>query len=249
MFTGIIQTRGRVIAVGRHAAGVRLRVQPDRWDQPVPAHGDSICVNGVCLTYAPDGNEVAPASLGGRSGATPDFAFDVITETLRRSTLGSLTAGDAVNLETSLTASTPIGGHFVQGHVDAVGRVARIIDSSEEWRLTVELPPDDLGRQAARSIIPKGSVAIEGVSLTVADVRASAAGATAFDVAIIPTTLRITTLGDLRSGDAVNIETDMIARTVVHWLTHQLGGAGEGQAAGGQTVTAEVLRKAGFSID
>ncbi|MEC9373176.1 MAG: riboflavin synthase, partial [Planctomycetota bacterium] len=185
MFTGLIQAVGRIERIEPSAAGVRLSVDPGGWTHR-PAPGDSIAVNGVCLTVATEG-----ASIG----------FDVITETLRRSTLGGLEAGSRVNLEHAARADTLLGGHIVQGHVDGVGEVTRSGGGAEDWRLAVRV-----GEELMDYIAEKGSVAIVGVSLTVAG-----AGRDGFEVALIPVTLERTTLGSLRAGDRVNIETDIIA--------------------------------------
>jgi len=219
MFTGIVTGKGRVRSIDTNDFGARLVIVPGAWPH-TPAAGDSVAVNGVCLTHAPGG--------GGAAGA---LAFDVIRETLARTNLGDLDAGSAVNLEASLTADTPIAGHFVQGHVDAVGRVDAVDAGTEQWRMTVEVDADVMPY-----VVPKGSIAIDGVSLTIATVDTAASR---FEVALIPTTLDLTTLGEASVGDTVNLETDMIARTVVHYL--QL------QAAGGSTLSLDKLRSAGFT--
>lgn len=222
MFTGIVQTLGRVRRIQANPFGARLIIDPAGWDHR-PAAGDSVCVNGVCLTHTePD------------KGDEGCFAFDVIRETLDRTNLGDLRQGGPVNLEPSLTASTPMGGHFVQGHVDAVAKVVHVVEGEEEWRITHEVD-----RQTLRCIIPKGSVALDGVSMTIASVDVKAGR---FDVALIPTTIEVTTLGTKRVGDTTNIETDMIARAIVHQLTMMSQGVEEAS----QGVTLEGLRKAGF---
>ncbi len=201
MFSGIVERTGRVAALGgvQHRAGApahrRLEVAADDYFHELPA-GASVAVNGVCLTLT---------GSRGRSGAA---SFDVIHETLQRTNLGRLTPGDPVNLERSLRVADRIDGHFVQGHVDALGRVARIDHRGAEWKLWVTTAGDGL-----RAVVPKGSVALDGVSLTIVDVRGPS-----FSVALIPTTLDRTTLGRLRPGDAVNIETDLIARVVLRQL-------------------------------
>ncbi len=222
MFTGIVQAMGTVRRLEANPFGVRLIVDPASLPRPLPGEGGSVCVSGVCLTHT-DPGPVDRECL----------AFDVIRETLDKTNLGSLREGGKVNLELSLTPSTPMGGHFVQGHVDALGRVVEVIADEAQWRITYEVDPAIL-----RFIIPKGSVALDGVSMTIAtvDVRSSR-----FTVALIPTTLRETTLGAKRVGDTSNIETDMIARAIVH----QLSLMGEGEEDEG--VTLETLRKAGFT--
>ncbi len=198
MFTGLVQAVGTVRRLEPSPAGVRLEVEPvgppGGWGY-VPGLGESISVSGCCLTVA---------GVGG--GA---WAFDVVRETLSKTTLGGLAAGSLVNLEHSVTPTTLLGGHLVQGHVDGVGVVERV-DRGADWRFRVR-PPAGL----MEYMTPKGSVAVEGVSLTLAAVDAAAGW---FEVALIPTTLEVTTLGGLREGDRVNLEADAMAKTVVHWL-------------------------------
>ena len=176
--------------------------------------GSSLAVDGVCLTVC------------GIDGARLDF--DVIAETLGRSTLGRLQVGQRVNLERPLRADGRIDGHFVQGHVDGTARVTRREASRRQWVLWFQ-PPAEL----VRFMIPKGSVAVSGISLTIASVHDAQ-----FSVALIPTTLAHTTLGDLNVGDLVNVESDLLARTVVHAL------GGLNQSAG---LTEDKLRAQGYS--
>ncbi|MHB1158634.1 MAG: riboflavin synthase [Phycisphaerales bacterium] len=226
MFTGIIQARGSIASLQPNAFGARLRIDRGKWSyQPMP--GDSIAVNGVCLTHAPASDP---------PGADPaPLCFDVIRETLARTNLGSLKVGDQVNLESSLRADTPIAGHFVQGHVDAVGKITGIHSGQDEYRLTVAVDSDVMP-----FIVPKGSIAIDGVSLTIASVNVVAPGSNSFTVALIPTTLDLTTLGSHHIGDTVNLETDMIVRSVVHVLTLQ------GIVKPASTLTMDKLLDAGF---
>ena len=198
MFTGIVQARGRVESVGPSAAGVRLVIDPGSWDHAA-ARGDSICVSGCCLTVA---QEPPSARL----------CFDAIPQTLRMTTLGTLAPGDAVNLERALTAASLLGGHFVQGHVDGVGEVLGVQRDAGEHRVRVR--PSEA---VLRYLAPKGSVCVDGVSLTIAELDAPGGW---FEVALIPTTLEVTTLGSLGEGSRVNLEADMIAKTVVHHLEH-----------------------------
>jgi riboflavin synthase len=204
MFTGIVQAIGRVASAQAAASGLTLTIDPGRWAH-VPAAGDSIAVDGVCLTVA-------------ERGAGGGLRFDVMRQTLDVTTLGALRVGDRVNLEHAVTPATLLGGHVVQGHVDGVATVTAATCSAAEVRLRVE-PPAHL----ADLIIDKGSVALAGVSLTVA-----ALCGTAFEVALIPTTLRLTTLGDVRAGSRLNIEPDYLAKIVVQWLRRNgaPGGAG-----------------------
>lgn len=209
MFTGLVQRKGNVAGMDRDSrGGVRLVVECPAFDR-TPEPGDSICVSGCCLTLA----EPAEESDGGQTR----LAFDVIPESLDRTTLGELELGSAVNLETSCTPTTLMGGHVVQGHVEGVGEIASI-DETDGYVLRVR-PPKDL----MPAITPKGSITIEGISLTIADVDVK--GGT-FSVALIPTTLRETTIGQARARSRVNLETDILARTVVHYLRH-FGGPGD----------------------
>lgn len=214
MFTGIVQSTGIVRTIQRSATGTRLQVKAPGLLRPI-ADGSSIAVNGVCLTVT--------------SSTSTDVAFDVIPETLSRSTLAELTFGSRVNLECSLRVGDALDGHMVQGHVDAVAPVLAVRKDSHGYRITLAL--DDAIRPY---IIPKGSVAIAGVSLTVANVEPSS-----FDVAIIPTTAAMTTLGTLHAGDKVNIETDILVRTVVHTLRQT-------QRAPDPSFTVDMLRENGW---
>jgi len=219
MFTGIVEATGSVASIQSNDFGARLRIAPGSFSyRPLP--GDSIAVNGVCLTHSPGDGE-----------STEYLLFDVIRETLERTSLGDLQPGSSVNLEASLRADTPIAGHFVQGHVDGLGTVAEVYDGADEWRTTIKVDA-----ALMKYIVPKGSIAIDGVSLTIATVDVPA---NRFSVALIPTTLELTTLKDRRVGDRVNLETDMIARTVVHYLEVQSGGGGK--------LTMDKLRDAGFA--
>ena len=226
MFTGIVSGRGVVKSVEPNYFGVRLTVDPAGWAYK-PTHGDSIANNGVCLTHAP-----APGTGSGSGDTEGDLVFDVIRQTLETTNLGELGVGDAVNLESSVTADTPMAGHFVQGHVDGTGEVTAIKKGSDEVRLTIGVSAEQM-----RLMVPKGSVAIDGVSLTIAEVDA---GAGTFTVALIPTTLDLTNLGDRREGDRVNLESDMIVRSIVHVL-ETMGEGGEGAG-----VTLDGLRRAGY---
>ncbi|MFG0305328.1 MAG: riboflavin synthase [Phycisphaerales bacterium JB040] len=192
MFTGLVQAVGTLTESIPTEAGRRLVIDPGEWGHS-PNPGDSISVSGCCLT-------VVDVSEQG-------WSFDAIPETLAKTTLGGLEAGSRVNLEHAVTASTPMGGHFVQGHVDGVGRVARI-ETDDGWRVRVE-PPADL----MKFMIPKGSVTIDGVSLTLASMDP---GAGWIEVALIPETLDRTTLRGLKTGDGVNLEADMLVKAVVH---------------------------------
>lgn len=199
MFTGLVQHLGRVVAVESREWGARLLVDAGGWSHK-PSHGESIAVNGCCLTIAdeePDNHRLT---------------FDVIHQTLNVTTFGKLTVGDCVNLEASVTPTTMLGGHIVQGHVDGVADVVSISRDGGEHRVRLR-PTQDL----MRCIIEKGSVALDGVSLTVA-----AVGDDWFEVALIPTTLELTTFGGRSSGDQMNIETDYLAKIVARQVAAQL---------------------------
>ena len=189
MFTGLIETTGKVISLSRQASASRLTVEaPSISAEAAP--GDSVAVNGACLTVT---------RIDG-AGAT----FDLSPETLKRTTLGSLSAGAVVNLERALKVGDRLGGHFVAGHVDGVGRVKSVENAGNQWMFTFSAVED-----LTALMIQKGSVAIDGISLTVVDPTAER-----FSVAVIPFTFEHTTLGQKRPGDMVNIETDMLARMV-----------------------------------
>jgi riboflavin synthase len=187
MFTGIVRELGRVASIEGGAGGVRLELDAPG-TAPAVGLGDSVAVNGCCLTVV--------ATDGGR------LAFDAVPETLARTTLGRLQPGDAVNVEPALRAGDALGGHFVQGHVDGVGRVRSAEPEGEGLRVLVEAPPEIL-----RYCVEKGSITVEGVSLTVAEL-----GDGAFAVALIPHTLAETTLSGLAPGREVNLEVDVLAK-------------------------------------
>lgn len=202
MFTGLVQAVGTVTSAHPSAAGTRLVIDPGPWDHR-PAPGDSICVSGCCLTVVgPDGNG---------SGQDGGFAFDVIPESLARTMIGGLGEGSRVNLEHAVTASTLMGGHQVQGHVDGVGHIAQIA-TTDGWRVRVSVPEDLM-----RFMIPKGSVTIDGVSLTLAEISPAESW---IEVALIPETLERTTLAERAVGDPVNLEADIMVKTIVHTVEH-----------------------------
>jgi riboflavin synthase alpha subunit len=193
VFTGIVRELGRVAAVEGGAAGVRLTVEAPA-TAPEVKIGDSVAVNGVCLT--------AISVADGR------LAFTAVPETLARTSLGRLAAGDAVNLEPALRAGEPLGGHVVQGHVDGLGAVRSVEPEGEGRRMWLDAPDDLLGYT-----VEKGSITVDGVSLTVAALDGSG-----FAVALIPHTLAETTLGTLSPGDTVNLEVDVLAKYVERLL-------------------------------
>lgn len=199
MFTGLVEERGSVVASRDTAAGARLSLAAPAIAGEL-ALGDSVAVNGVCLT-------VVEASDEG-------FAADCVAETLRRTTLGDLGAGDAVNLERALLAGARLGGHIVQGHVDGTGTVSAHRDEGDSTVLSISAPP-----QIMRYVVEKGSVAVDGVSLTVA--RRSEGS---FDIALIPHTMAHTTLGRGLTGQRVNLEVDLVAKYVESLVNPYLDG-------------------------
>ncbi|QDT06344.1 Riboflavin synthase [Rubripirellula lacrimiformis] len=196
MFTGLVEAIGTIVCVTPQDPGKRLTVAAGLVAQDA-AIGDSICVNGCCLTVvAIDG-----ANLDFEAGA----------ETLSRTNLGELDQGSSVNLERSLAAGDRLGGHYVSGHVDAVGQLIRRIDDPPWANLWFSIP-----RQFASQVAPKGSIAIDGISLTVVEVTDDS-----FSVALIPHTLDATTLGKRQVGDEVNLETDLLAKYVERSLAQR----------------------------
>jgi riboflavin synthase len=189
MFTGIVRELGTVEAVEQGGGAVRIGVRaPDTADRT--AVGDSVSINGVCLTAVAVGDGV--------------IGFDAVPETLRRSSLGRLEPGASVNVEPALRAGEPLGGHIVQGHVDGVGHVRRVDDEG----LEIEAPEELL-----RYCVEKGSITVEGVSLTIATL-----GEQSFGVALIPHTREATTLGTAAEGDELNLEVDVVAKHVERLL-------------------------------
>lgn len=209
MFTGLIQAIGVIESIEPSPAGARLVIDPGSWAH-TPEPGASIAVSGCCLTLAGD-----PGEHGGR------LCFDVVPQTLDTTALGDARPGSGVNLEHAATAGTLLGGHIVQGHVDGVARV-QAVRTEGEWRVRLT-PPAGL----MKYLTPKGSVCVDGVSLTIAAVEpASSAGEPGsggwFEVALIPETLERTTLDSLRPEDRINLEADTVAKTVVHYLENYL---------------------------
>jgi riboflavin synthase len=188
VFTGIVKGIGRIVSAGNAGGALELAIDTGGLATGNWHAGDSICVAGVCLTAA--------RVDAGR------FAACVSRETLTCTTLGSLAPGDPVNLEPALAAGDPLGGHYVTGHVDGVARVIEVREDASSLRLTLEAPPP-----LVRYLAPKGSVTLDGVSLTVIDLADDR-----FGVNLVPHTRAITTLGALRVGQAVNLEVDVLAR-------------------------------------
>src|ERR1051325_655543 len=218
MFTGIIEELGRVRSLERRGEGARLVIEASTVTVDTQ-EGDSISVNGVCLT-----------AIDVRADS---FAADGSRETLQRSTLGSLRAGSFVNLERAVTPQTRLGGHIVQGHVDARGRFLSAEEHGGSWTVRIAYPPE-----IARYIVFKGSVAVEGISLTVAALTNEY-----FEIAVIPKTWAVTNLSHLRAGDEVNLEADIIAKYVERILT--VGRQGE-ETAPASSITMEKLAELGY---
>jgi riboflavin synthase len=188
VFTGLVTDCGRLSEIDRSPSGARLRIESRLAGQL--RDGDSVAVNGVCLTAT----TISPGSV----------AAEAMNETLHRTTLGELRTGDPVNLELPLRAGDPLGGHMVQGHVDGVGRVAALDDDGFARRVRIEAP-----EQLLRYVVEKGSIAVDGVSLTVVEVDTRS-----FTVSLIPETLERTNLGNAQVGRNVNLEVDVLAKYV-----------------------------------
>jgi riboflavin synthase len=217
MFTGLVEGQGAVSRMDEGPEGARLWIVPSfAWPDPAP--GESIAVNGVCLTAT--------------SWKEGTFSVDVSSETLARSTLGRLKPRDPVNLERALRLSDRLGGHLVTGHVDAMGMVAGKQPIGKFIRVRISFP-----ETLTPYILEKGSIAVDGVSLTVNQVRERE-----FDLMIIPHTAVRTTLLDKKIGDPVNLETDLIGKYVVHFLKRSR----DDKAGGESRITAEFLTRHGF---
>ncbi|MDT5120608.1 MAG: riboflavin synthase [Acidobacteriota bacterium] len=217
MFTGIIEELGRVRELEKRGEGARLVIEA-RTVMEGTQEGDSIAVNGVCLT-----------AIDVRAGS---FAADGSSETLQRSTLGTLRAGSVVNLERAVTPATRLGGHIVQGHVDARGKFLSATEHGGSWTVHIAYPPD-----IARYLVFKGSIAVEGISLTVAGLNDEY-----FEIAVIPKTWAVTNLSRLRPSDEVNLEADIIAKYVERILTVARDVKGPGRSG----LTVEKLADLGY---
>ena len=221
MFTGIIQAVGNIASLDQRGGDVRLAINSGKLPMMDVGLGDSIAVSGVCLT-------VIEESASG-------FSADVSGETLRRTMIGSLAVNDAVNLEKALTLETRLGGHLVSGHVDGIGTVTGRKEDSRSVQFTIEAPAE-----LARYIAVKGSICVDGVSLTV-----NAVDGAAFELNIVPHTLSETTLHEYRAGRRVNLEVDLVARYLERLL---LGEAAAQPGSKGQ-ITRELLESCGFARD
>jgi len=209
MFTGIVEELGEIVTIDHGAESAVVRVRGPLVTSDA-THGASIAVNGVCLTVVEHGGDT--------------FSVDVMAETLNRSSLGALTAGARVNLERAMAATTRFGGHIVQGHVDGTATIlARM--PGDGWEVVQLSLPVELSRY----VVEKGSITVDGVSLTV-----SAVTDDTFSVSLIPTTLELTTLGYNGVGDTVNLEVDVIAKYVERLMTHSTAVAAEPTAIGAE---------------
>lgn len=214
MFTGIIEELGKIAQLRPHAGGAKIRIAATLVAEGTK-DGDSIAVNGVCLT-----------ALGSSAAG---FSADISKETLDRSTLGNLAVGSVVNLERAVTPSTRLGGHIVQGHVDARGEFISAVQSGDFWTVRITYPTE-----ISNYLVYKGSVSVEGISLTIASLTDDH-----FEIALIPKTWELTNLSTLKPGDPVNLEADVIAKYVERMLIGR-----HKTSAGG--VTMDTLKNAGF---
>ncbi|WP_439947687.1 riboflavin synthase [Streptomyces sp. BBFR109] len=209
MFTGIVEELGEVTAVENLGDAARFRLRGPVVTQGAQ-HGDSIAVNGVCLTVVEHEDD--------------EFTADVMAETLKRSSLGVLVVGSRVNLERPTAVGARLGGHIVQGHVDGTGTILERTPS-EHWEIVKISLPADL----ARYVVEKGSITVDGISLTVVE-----AGADHFTVSLIPTTLALTTLGFKKAGDPVNLEVDVVAKYVERLLGDRARPTGDAAREAGE---------------
>lgn len=215
MFTGIIEETGRILASEKRGDGAKMKIGA-KIVAADTVEGDSIAINGVCLTVINIGLD--------------SFSADVSGETLRRSTLGNLKIGSIVNLERAVTPSTRLGGHIVQGHVDARGKFLQAASDGDFWTVRVSYPAE-----IAQYLIYKGSISVEGISLTIANLADDY-----FEIAVIPKTWELTNLRTLQNGDHVNLEVDVIAKYVERIMLHAKG------AEKSEAITKEKLNKLGF---
>ncbi len=215
MFTGIIEELGKISSWEKHAGGAKIKISAQTVTRD-SNEGDSIAVSGVCLTA---------------TGITSNsFAADISRETLNRSTLGNLKIGSKVNLERAVTPSMRLGGHIVQGHVDARGEFLAAKQDGDFWTVRIGFP-----KEIAQYLVYKGSVSVEGISLTIANLAEDY-----FEIAVIPKTWELTNLSALKNGDAVNLEADVIAKYVERIMLFGKG------AEKNEIITKEKLTKLGF---
>jgi riboflavin synthase len=216
MFTGIIEETGKILSLQKLSDGAKIKIAAKIVTEGTN-EGDSISVNGVCLTAL----EIQKDS----------FAADVSGETLNRSTLGNLKIGATVNLERAVTPSTRLGGHIVQGHVDAVGRFVGATRTGDFWTVRVGFP-----KEIGKYLVYKGSIAVEGISLTIAELKDDY-----FEIAVIPKTWELTNFSTLNAGDSVNLEADVIAKYVERILLYDKA------AEKTQGITMEKLQNLGYA--
>ncbi len=214
MFTGIIEELGEISNLEKHSGGARIKISAKVVTENT-AEGDSIAVNGVCLT-----------ALDIKADS---FSADVSGETLNRTTLGKLNTGAKVNLERAVTVSTRLGGHIVQGHVDARGKFLEAAQTGDFWTVRVLFP-----KEIGQYLVYKGSISVEGISLTIADLAADS-----FEIAVIPKTWELTNLSALKGGDEVNLEADVIAKYVERIMLYK-------REEKAEAITMEKLTKLGF---
>ena len=211
MFTGIIEELGKIVSLEKHGDGAKIKVSAKIVTED-SKEGDSIAVNGVCLTAI----DITQNS----------FSANVSPETLNRSTLGNLKINVAVNLERAVTPSTRLGGHIVQGHVDVKGKFLQAVQADSFWTVRVSFP-----KEIGQYLVYKGSISVEGISLTIAELTNHY-----LEIAVIPKTWELTNLSSLKSGDAVNLEVDIIAKYVERMMLY-------GRR---EEITMEKLSKLGF---
>lgn len=214
MFTGLIETIGEVKSTKEVSGDVRVTISAPGYADRTVALGDSIAINGVCLTVIEQNGH--------------EYGFDVSLESINHTLIGDWVVGKKVNLEMALLPTTRLGGHLVSGHVDGLAQLKSLTEDARSWRMVFQAP-DDLQKYIAK----KGSITINGTSLTVNSINGAE-----FDVNVIPHTFEVTTLGDLKEGDKVHIEVDLIARYLERLLT------GESQANG--AVSDSLLSEHGF---
>jgi riboflavin synthase len=214
MFTGIIEELGEISNLEKHASGARIKISAKVVTKNA-AEGDSIAVNGVCLTAL--------------SIKADSFSADISGETLNRSTLGKLNVGTKVNLERAVTILTRLGGHIVQGHVDARGKFLEAVQTGDFWTVRISFP-----KEIGQYLVYKGSISVEGISLTIADLAEDS-----FEIAVIPKTWELTNLSALKSGDEVNLEADVIAKYVERIMLYK-------REEKKEAITMEKLTKLGF---
>ena len=224
MFTGIVETVGKITSLVSESEGVRLTINSGKVAEDVSL-GDSVAISGVCLTVV----EMRP----------PHLTFEAVYETVRRTSLSQLSSGDSVNLERALPVTGRLGGHIMQGHVDGIGHIASIRPIGNSWFIYVDASPEIM-----RYVVTKGSVSIDGISLTVAE-----AADKTFSLSVIPHTWENTTLKERRAGDRVNIECDIIGKYVEKMLGGYIAsGESIGEIKPTQGVTMDLLQRSGYAV-